>query len=189
MPGMWCLLDISACAGITRCQSFSCSASLCFMSTNYQNCVFFPGYRAYGIVRQSARTWVGSWWWLFSPFIPQRRFLWNTLCKDSGLWGRAVGLSLAGSLALPVPVWGSSSTFPRESIPAVPGVTVPVLPPRRTFGIKLKITLSATRDDEGGWMAGPRLHSRVVLNFNSNQTSPDCTSPVSMLYWRRKLTS
>ncbi|XP_075009850.1 NEDD8-conjugating enzyme UBE2F isoform X4 [Calonectris borealis] len=28
---------------------------------------------------------------------------------------------------------------------------------RRTFGIKLKITLSAMRDDEGRWMAGPWL--------------------------------
>ncbi|XP_039925460.1 NEDD8-conjugating enzyme UBE2F isoform X1 [Hirundo rustica] len=59
----------------------------------------------------------------------------------------------------------------------------------RTFGLKLKITLSATRDDEGGRTAAPWLRSRVVLNFNSSQTSPDCTSPVSMLYRRRKLTS
>ncbi|XP_025942990.1 NEDD8-conjugating enzyme UBE2F isoform X3 [Apteryx mantelli] len=55
---------------------------------------------------------------------------------------------------------------------------------RRTFGIKLKTTLSATRDDEGRWMAGPWLsHRRVVFNFSSSgKTSPDCTSPVSMLY-------
>lgn len=37
------------------------------------------------------------------------------------------------------------------------------------------------------------FHTTVVLNFNNNnhnnKTSPDCTSPVSMLYWRRKLTS
>lgn len=49
MPGMWCLPDIPACTGITQCQNYSYSASLCFLSTNCQTCVFFPGYRGYGI--------------------------------------------------------------------------------------------------------------------------------------------
>lgn len=80
MPGMWCLPDIPACTGITQCQNYSYSASLCFLSTNCQTCVFFPGYRGYGIGRWSVCTSAGSCCWLFSPFMPQ----WSTLCKDSG---------------------------------------------------------------------------------------------------------
>ena len=44
--------------------------------------------------------------------------------------------------------WGNSEML---------GVILTVLSSRRTFGIKLKITLSAMRDDEGRWMAGPWL--------------------------------
>lgn len=81
MPGMWCLPDIPACTGITQCQNYSYSASLCFLSTNCQTCVFFPGYRGYGIgTGGSVCTSAGSCCWPFSPFMPQ----WSTLCKDSG---------------------------------------------------------------------------------------------------------
>lgn len=87
------------------------------------------------------------------------------LSKDSGLSGRAVpcwGLTLqCGAPAARVHV--NSSTFH----PCRAQVTVAVLPPRRTSAVKLKITLSATRDDEGGWMAGPRHSSTPVLNFTA----------------------
>lgn len=86
----------------------------------------------------------------------------------------------------------TNTTAPVQSLSGSPAVILPLLPSRRTSEIKLKITLSATRDDEGGGMAGPRFPCcRVVLNFNNTnqKTSPDCTSPVSMLYRRRKLTS
>lgn len=81
-------------------------------------------------------------------------------CIGNVFWvlGRAAGLSLDGSLTLPVLMWESTTTVVlHESLSDMPGLILTVLSPRRTFGIKLKITLSAMQDDEGRWMAGPWL--------------------------------
>lgn len=86
------------------------------------------------------------------------QFSYTALETCSGSWGERAGLSLNGNLTLPVLMWESTTTVVlQESLSDMPGLILTVLSPRRTFGIKLKITLSAMQDDEGRWMAGPWL--------------------------------
>ncbi|XP_064925226.1 NEDD8-conjugating enzyme UBE2F isoform X4 [Columba livia] len=57
------------------------------------------------------------------------------------------------------PASGGTSPRPRGTWQKLQWATQPLdeCSGRRTFGIKLKTTLSAMRDDEGRWMAGPWL--------------------------------
>ena len=76
----------------------------------------------------------------------------------TGSRGGRRGLSLDGNLTPPVLMWESTTVVVLgESLSDMLAVILTVLSSRRTFGIKLKITLSAMRDDEGRWMAGPWL--------------------------------
>lgn len=69
-----------------------------------------------------------------------------------------MGLALDGNLTLRVLIWEPTTIVVLlESLSDTLGIILAVLSPRRTFGIKLKTTLSAMQDDEGRWMAGPWL--------------------------------